>query len=797
MKKFSLSVSDFALPAPRRGSIDSFSGLGRGPLVGLEIHQRIQEQRKIDFPNYTSEMWISQTFERQGYTFEIGGRVDGFFSGNPCKIEEIKSSFNTQELAKRLQTSVDDHPYCLQLKTYGYFYEMNFGVKPGLELLLVSSRDEGEQMQLPLILEKPNYEEWLERRLLELVEEARLLEKLIKRRKKAAKDLQFPFENPRPGQLQLMEAVDEGLQKKQILLIQAPTGLGKTMGTLYPSLREALNRGQKVIYVTPKNSQHGVAENALSLLQEKGAKLRSLTVTAKSKMCLKSEPLCNPEYCEYAKDHYTKVAENKLPEVLAKKKNLQSRTFKKLGEEYQVCPFELQMEALSGIDTVICDYNYVFSPYSSAARLAGGLLQPKSKPNLVIDEAHNLPSRARDYFSPSLSVSALEDLKRKSENFYRPFRSELFSLLDEAILLVKNSGAGSKVACKIELHQQPLLEMDQLIKSFLSRYLTSAIEIYPGDAAMKLSFYWSEFISALEFVSFHANEFFTTFYPEPAKIKITCCDASLMIADRYDDFSQVVAFSATLKPFEYYRRMIGLKDRNVKSFEFSSPFPEEHRKLIVIPQISSKYSQREKNYPRIAETLQKVINLKKGNYIAFFPSFEFMERVHRLFVSPAGFQVLKQERFLKRNDVDQVLEKLSQPETAHMVFAVQGGVFSEGIDYPGRMLIGAFVIGSPLPVFNLENESLREYFEENYSSGFDYTYTFPAMAKSIQAAGRVIRSESDQGLIILMDDRFLHPSFVQTMPADWFKESPQELTSQSILTDVAHFWEKTESKLYF
>ncbi len=791
MKKFPLSITSFSLPSPRQGSIDVFSGFGRGALDGIEIHQRLQARRLLDFPEYKPEMWMSRCFEKGGYSFDIGGRADGLFPGSSPKIEEIKSSFNIIELEKKLRESEYNHPYCLQLKTYGYFYWLNYGVIPELNLVLVSSRDEDEMIEIPLTLNTQSYEEWLELRLSELVQEAQWVEKLIKRRKKSSKNLKFPFENARPGQSELINSIEEGLGENRPLLVQAPTGLGKTMGVLYPSLKEALARGQKVVYVTPKNSQHSVAENAVEHLQETGAQIRSLTLTAKSKMCMKSEPLCNPEYCEYAKNYYTKVAENKLVEVLSKKRNLQARTFKKLGEQYQVCPFELQMEATQSVDAVICDYNYVFSPNASSARLAGGVFQPKSKPNLIIDEAHNLPSRARDYFSPQLSISVIEDLQRNLNNFPKNFISEFRELLEEALLLIKNCGEAVREPCKINLEMEAFFEYDQKIKNFLSRYLKSPIEILSGDPVMKFSFYWGDFVASLETVALNPSEFFITFHPSPATLKITCCDASVLIADRYEDYSQVVAFSATLKPFNYYQKMMGLSDKNVKLQEFNSPFPKSNRKLLFIPQISSKYSQREKNYPRIAETIQKIIALKPGNYFAFFPSFDFMEKVLRVFQPPAGFGILKQERSMRKNQVDAILEKLAENNSPQMVFAVQGGIFSEGIDYPGKMAIGAFVIGPPLPVFNLENEKLREYFEENYSAGFDYTYTYPAMAKSIQAAGRVIRSETDQGLIVFMDDRFLNPSFAQSMPTDWFEESPHELTSQNILAEVAQFWDES------
>jgi DNA excision repair protein ERCC-2 len=794
-KKIHLSLTEFALPCPRKGSIEAHSGFGRSTALGIEIHQQVQAARLADHPEYKAEVSIEHQFETDDYIFEIMGRMDGFFVHDHLpKIEEIKSTFNIYELSRKLKEVGDEHPYCLQLLTYGYFHWLQHKAVPELSLHLVSTRN-GETLDLGLKLNLETYEKWLKLRLDELTEEVRLAEKRIKRRKKAAADFKFPFAKPRSGQVELIETIFEGMKENRPMLIQAPTGLGKTVGVMYPTLQEALQRGQRLVYLTPKNSQHSVAEDAIDRLQETGAPIKAMTLTAKSKMCLKNEPLCNPEYCEYAKDHYTKIAENKLIEQLSKKRSLKAKTFKKMAEEYQVCPFELQLDAAQDVDTVICDYNYVFAPRSAFGRLANPGLISDGKPNLVIDEAHNLPSRAMDSYSPSLSVFVLEKMREPLNLIPGKFRREAMEILDECIAVVKACApADLQKACQIQPPIASFLDQDSSLRAFLSSYLNSDIEIQPRDPVMQLCFYWSEFTAALEYVSGGHKPFFTTFHPFPASIKITCCDASEMLKDCYKDYSQVVAFSATLKPFDFYSQLSGLPAETLKTAEFVSPFPKEHRKLLIIPQISSKYSERERNYPRISEAIAKIARLKRGNYIAFFPSFDFMERVLNLMKAPEGFQILRQERNMKREEIQFVLASLADPGSAHILFAVQGGVFSEGVDYPGEMVIGAFVVGPPLPNFDLEREKMREYYETHYASGFDYAYTYPAMAKAVQAAGRVIRSESDRGIIVLMDNRFIQPSFSKSMPQDWFEESPREAVSDQILNDLSAFWDSQNSK---
>lgn len=793
LKKVSLSVTEFALPSPRVGSIDAHSGLGRAQMTGIELHQKVQADRKANHPHYRSEVPLTHTFEFEGYAFEVGGRVDGWFEASDSsdetsvRIEEIKSSFNVYELSRRLKDAGPTHPYALQLRTYGYMHWLASGKEPALSLHLISSRNQ-DTTDLTIRLDRRDYEVWLKTRLSELVAEAKRAEKRARRRKKAARALAFPFEKPRSGQVELIATIEEGMRDESPMLIQAPTGLGKTVGVLYPSLRDALSRGQKVVYVTPKNSQHSVAEDAIARLQDSGAPIKGMTLTAKSKLCMKAEPLCNPEYCEYARDHYTKVTENELAAQLAKKRSLSAKTFKTMAETYQVCPFELQLEAAQEVDTVICDYNYVFAPRSALGRVGGLQLEQEGKPNLVIDEAHNLPARAMDMYSPSLSSAVLESFRDDLKKLPPRFKSDALFLLDECIAAVRGAAPADGKSSKIDPPAASFLQQDVRLREFLSAYLNSEIEIAPRDAVLRLCFYWSEFTDALEFVGSGREEFFTTFSPNPPTVRITCCDASAMLKECYDAYGQVVAFSATLKPFDYYSKLSGLKTSRLKTAEFQSPFPKHHRKLLIIPQISSKYAARERNTSRIAETIHRISALKRGNYFAFFPSFDFLSQVLAAFAPPLGFNVLRQERQMSRDDVDEILATLQREDEAHIVFAVQGGVFSEGIDYPGKMVIGAFVIGPPLPHFDLERETMRNYYQSHYSAGFDYAYTYPAMAKAVQAAGRVIRSETDTGIIVLMDDRFMQPSYAKSMPGDWFEHSPREAVSQSILKDVSQFW---------
>lgn len=774
------------MPAPRRGSIETHSGYGAPLKDGSEIHRERQRAAKESDESYESEVSIAGVFERGDYAFHVEGRMDGIFRLEVPHIEEIKSTFNIWELSKALKDKYEDHPYVLQLLTYGYCFWKKEGLRPSLSFHLISTRN-GESTDVDIQFHHKLYEAWLDRRLDELCHEALKAEKRLKRRETVATQFPFPFERPRPGQIELMEKIEESFKADRRLLIQAPTGLGKTAGVLYPSLKEALSRGQKVVYVTPKNSQHAVAEEAVERFQSNGSKIRSLTVTAKSKMCLKAEPLCDPEYCEYADGHYDKLSQHKVKSVLEKKKSFTAKVFTNLAKKFEVCPFELQLEAMDEADVVICDYNYVFGSNSFLDRGAELSMGKEGKPNLVIDEAHNLPARAMGYFSPSLSLSVLEKIGEDMTKLNKKFAQDGRSLARECGSLIKELSPKSSKTEEITLEIGPFLAMESELRLFLTRYLESDVEIKPQDAVLRLTFYWNEFTQVLrQVIESGRKEFFMTYQPD-GTMRINCCDASTELRPKYDNFEHVVAFSATLKPFDYYARFMGLDEKTERA-EFETPFLKENRKLLIIPQVSTKYSERSRNVARIADAMAKIIALKEGNYLAFFPSFEFMEQVFREFKAPASLRVLKQERKMKNVDVESVLTELKSERLPTLLFAVQGGVFSEGVDYPGEMVIGAFIIGPPLPLFEVEREWMRNYYEMNFKAGFDYAYVYPAMAKSIQAAGRVIRTEKDKGLIVLMDSRFLEETYAKTMPKDWFTDSPKELVSSKILNDVSDFW---------
>ncbi|MBX9689341.1 MAG: DEAD/DEAH box helicase, partial [Candidatus Obscuribacterales bacterium] len=624
MKTIQLAVRDFALPLPRRGSIDVHSGYG---LLnqGQEIHEEIQQQRKKEYPYYRSEVKISHNFEIEDYKFAVSGRIDGIFDQHPVLIEEIKSTVNIHQLKAKLELNAD-HPYILQAKTYAYLYYKQHALIPELRLHLVSSTNKQQSEDFALKLDLQEYESWLEKRLQELQADMQKLEADIMRRIEIASKLEFPFKHAREGQLDLMASVENAIKERKHLLVQAATGLGKTMAISFPSLKEALARGQKLIYVTPKNSQHSVAEDAVEHLKKQGQNLKALTLNAKSKICFKPEPICTPEYCEYARDYYEKVYEHKLIDLMAEKAQLNFDAFRAIGEEFQVCPFELSVDAIGRADIIVGDYNYVFSPRSLIGRITQLNDLIHEKPNLVIDEAHNLPDRACDYYSPAISTLSFDDALQQTKLLPPGLSIEAQAIIQKSIAIIKSSADTKRKESKISLNPDLFSEQDKRWKEFLARYLQSGQDTQSKDAIVRAANAWSQFT---ESIGNDGDNFFVTSKHNPkfTELKITCCDASAYLSDTYSEFANAVAFSATLKPFDYYSRLIGFKSENTLTTEKNSPFPKENRKLLVIPQVSTKYSDRARNYDKIAEAIKRITAIRPGNYFAFFPSFDFLSEV--------------------------------------------------------------------------------------------------------------------------------------------------------------------------
>ena len=769
------SVRDFVLPLVPSGSLDGSLSLRLeedAAAQGTRLHGRIQKRLARENPGLRCEQPVAWTFAREGFECLVRGRVDAIFP-DPA-VEEIKTTYRPQGLIRALAAD-PLHPFLQQVRMYAWILGRTEGAAPACRLRVVSLLDETEAL-LDVAFDMDAFSRWVEFQVEGL--HAQVLQAAARsaERRRIGRQLAFPFATLRPGQERLRTVVEEALDSGAPLLLQAPTGLGKTAAILYPGLQKALADDLRLFYLTPRNSQQAVAEAFLRRLRDAGHPLRSVTLRAKERICPQDEVQCHPEVCPRASGYYDRLQASRVLETLAALGCADSEAICEQADAHCLCPFELSLDAARNADVIIGDYNYALSPSATLVRFFGA---EAARNLLLLDEAHNLPGRAVAWFSPVLDLDQLKALKRPRRGDKKGLRAGFLRQLDRCVKLV---GAQAGPHREIELDPDLFTVEEQRIRTLLGKAGTEGSELAPSHPLVQLHRQWSEFSGVLRERS---DTQLLTWSP-PGRLQITCVDASAHLKARFSAVAGTVLFSATLKPFEYYERLCGLAESRQE--EIPSPFAKGNRCLLLVPQISTRFRRRSREAPRIAEFLSKVLPLRRGNYLVFFPSFDFLEQTQPL-LDLLDFRVLAQPRRAGPGELDPILAALRH-ERGLVVLAVQGGSLAEGIDLPGDALIGCVVVGPPIPPFDLERRLTQAFFDRSCGEGEAYTTTYPAMAKSIQAAGRVIRGPDERGLLVFLDDRFLEPGFARCFPQDWFLESPREAVSGRILADVARFWEQ-------
>jgi DNA excision repair protein ERCC-2 len=777
MDRITRSVRDFVLPLEPSGSLDasiSFQLEEDAAAQGTRLHTKVQKRLAREHPDLQSERTVLWTFERDTFECMVRGRIDVLLPGPPPVLEEIKTTFQPQRLLRALEAD-PWHAFAQQVRMYAWIHAQSSETTPSCRLRVISLLDEAETLiEVPFDL--ASFRTWVEGQVQGL--HAQHLQDLARaaERKAAGDRLGFPFDTPRPGQVRLLELVKEAMQTSAPLLVQAPTGLGKTAAVLYPGLQKAMAENLRVFYLTPRNSQHVVAEAFVRRLVEAGHPVRSVTLRAKERICPQDEVLCHPDICPRAKGYYDRLKESKVLDQVASLGCADSPAIQALADEHQLCPFELSLDAARNADVIIGDYNYALSPSATLVRFFGEK-EAQARNLLLIDEAHNLPSRATAWFSPALEVAQLQALKKAWKGKRTSSKGRFTRQLDRCLKAVASHEGPNR---KLDLDPALFNTEEKRIRDLIAKATAEGLELAPSHPLVQLFRMWSEFSAILRE---RTDAHLITWTP-PGRLQITCVDASLHLAERFEPLAGAVLFSGTLKPFDYYARLSGLTKPMCE--EIPSPFPPEHRCLLVVPQVSTLYRRRDQETPRIAQFLSRVLPLRHGNYLVFFPSFEFLEKTLP-FLDLPGFRILVQPRRATAEALDQILTSLAE-ERGVVVLAVQGGSLSEGIDLPGEALIGSVIVGPPIPPFDLERRLTKDYFDASCGEGEAFTYIYPAMAKAIQAAGRVIRGPEERGLLAFLDSRFLGPAFAQCFPQDWFQHSLQEAVSDKILADVAQFW---------
>lgn len=758
-KQVRISVRALVEFVLRSGDIDNRrSGAAQKDAMaaGTRIHKKIQKRMG---GNYRAEVPLKYTAldEEEDIELLVEGRADGIFEEDGIvTIDEIKGVYMDLE---RLTEPVAVH--MAQAMCYGYFYCCDRDLD-GVRIQLTYCNLETEEIRrFHEDRSKEELEVWFRSVIHEYFKWARYLCHHELQRNQSISGLEFPFPY-REGQRDLAVAVYKTISRKKRLFIQAPTGIGKTLSTIFPAV-QAMGAGKasKVFYLTAKTITRTVAEEAFRILRSRGLVFTAVTITAKEKLCPMEKTECNPETCPYAKGHFDRVNEAVF-DILHLEQEMDRETVLRYAEKYRVCPFEFCLDISSWTDGIICDYNYVFDPN---VRLKRYFADGASGDYLfLVDEAHNLVSRAREMYSASVYKEDFLEVKR----IIKGKSPRLERQLDRCNKLL--------LSMKRERGDWQLLEdVTGLAAGIMTAfsYMETFMEEFPEfpERETVLDFYFClrDFLNVYEELDGHYRIYEENREDGSFLVRLFCVDPSRLLSRCMDQGASTILFSATLLPVRYYKTLLSGNQEDYAVY-VNSPFPEENRLLMVAEDVSSRYTRRSPSeYRKVADYIRIVTQSRPGNYMVFFPSYQYMGEIEEILEEePLKADLLVQGQGMGEAEKAEFLEEFEK-ERSHSLaaFCVMGGVFSEGIDLKEERLIGVIVVGTGLPMVCVEQEVLKGYFDETEEKGFDFSYQYPGMNKVLQAAGRVIRTPGDRGVILLLDDRFLRRDHLELFPREW------------------------------
>jgi len=740
---------------------DIVSGFGSQTMMqdGAKIHREYQDGSEEE--DYHAEVLLSCIVESELLDLEISGRADAvFIDGDVAVVEEIKS---TRLSLKGLSRDTDP-THWPQALCYAWMLIREEGLD---EIQIRLTYVQAESKKTRSFIEKYTAEE-VNRQFQVIVDEylrwCDLRRKWEIVRNESLAEMNFPYPAYRRGQRELAVAVYRGLRDEKTIFAQAPTGIGKTLATVFPALK-ALGEGkvEKVFYLTAKTLTRTVAENTLDQLRSRGVRFRCVTLTAKEKICLNEKVACNPQDCAFAKGHYDRI-KTALWDLFEHEEVLSRDVIIQYAQKHRVCPFEFSLDTSSWSDGVICDYNYAFDPrvYLKRFFLFGGDYA------LLIDEAHNLVDRAREMYSAEICRSVWRHLGKeiKVDN---PKLATAVNRIARWLLGCRNLElTGEPPALVLKEQPDDLIENLQRFMTVAEKWLVKGISTPWRESLIDRYF---EAASMVRISEFYDERYVTVYRKEKRDlwVKLYCMDPADPIRKACAKGKGTVFFSATLTPMNYYLRMLGGNEKSVQ-MQLPSPFPKEHLLLMLDRTISTRLRDRDQSYDRITEAVAEMVSAHIGNYLVFFPSYKYMEEVVTRFQSKGlDVRVMVQAPKMAEIDREAFLSEFDFPAegTSLVGFAVLGGIFGEGIDLTGDRLTGAVIIGTGLPQVSPEQEVLKGYFDEMMGTGYDYAYTYPGFARVLQSLGRVIRTESDRGVALLIDERYGWSSYYSLFPRHW------------------------------
>ena len=788
-----LSIGDLLAGIIFPGSVQLVPRLRSRAAMGRDLHARYQAAQQSRIPTYQAEVTLRQQLQVDDYTVHVHGRLDGLYETNDTLVvEEIKSLLVPREQFDAIEPG--KYPtYERQLALYIALLQRQHDRPVRGDLVLINLTDNactvlaveaGDDDRETLIVEPV-------RRIL-----ARYEARVARAARRVPAAVVFPFDAARPHQEAMIEHVDKTIRDRECTLISAPTGIGKTVAAIYPALQHALRDGLRVFFVTAKTTQQTLAAETLRRFAGHGAKFTAVHLQAKAKSCLNEVFYCHESVCEFAHDYAGKLERSGVVDTLLQLPVIGPAVCGDTALLHRVCPFELSLDAAVEADVIIGDYNYVFDPGAYLRRFFQD--EPYDDCILIVDEAHNLYSRGRDYYSPVLRQQALRQLLMhcagQPTHLFRDFESFFQDLDNEITLLPHGSEDTTEVATllRVEPPVERFADLRQRLEGLMVDYAIYRRRAGPitGDGDVVQEFYYL-FQRFCDVLSLGGDEFSYLYqhHDEGAAFKILCKDASRFLHERLQGFHSVIGMSATLTPFPFYQDVLGMPPERSTVAEFPSPFPERNRRILVVPDVVTTYRERQRDAPLAARVIEAVVAQQPGNYGVFFPSFAYLRMVRTSIRQVPAHRVIEQAPTMSEAERQRVLQRLrQQDEEPLLLLGVQGGIFAEGVDYPGNMLKGVIVVGPGLPRVDGEQELIRAYYEEKYARGFAYAYLYPGMNRVVQSAGRVIRSETDVGIIVLVDKRFSHGNYASLFPSYWYARTPRELVTDKFQQDVADFW---------
>ncbi len=807
----------------RSGDIDSGTGRMDADVMqaGSRLHRKLQKGMGS---NYTAEVPLSVSVplldEEERFWLVIEGRADGVIrrEDGGFIIDEIKCTYRDVN-----QFEAAEQVHLAQARCYAYMLAVKEGgiVRPEPDTKAVRSRSEeapenGDALTAGVQLTYCNLETeqmkrfseeltlselsaWFAALIKEYAKWAAWERRWKKQRNASVKELQFPFPY-REGQRDFAAGVYRSILREKKLFAMAPTGVGKTISTVFPAVKAVGESvAEKLFYLTAKTVVRTVAEETFSLLAEHGLRFKTVTITAKEKICVLEKPECNPFSCPRAKGHFDRV-NDVIFEILTKERTITREIVERYAEQYSVCPFELCLDLTLWADAVICDYNYVFDPNVALKRFFAG--EQKNNYVFLIDEAHNLPERAREMYSATLWKEEFLTVKRL--------------LGKQAPKLTKQLEACNKELLRLKRECDSFTEQKEFgtLALTLLRFMTECEEYLkeekrPGterEAVLNLYFAARHFLAMYDF-SGEDYRYYASYGEDGSfYVRVQCMQPARALAEQLKKGKCAVFFSATLLPVRYYMEELGGTEEDYAIY-IPSPFLKERRGLFVGTDVSYRYTNRGREmYEKTVEYLLEFIAAKQGNYLVFFSSYRMLAEVGALLeqrlnllsddTDQTGNEALdvpimlhRQRTGMTEQEREEFLAAFSaDARETHLGLCVLGGVFGEGIDLKGERLIGAAIVGTGLPLVCDERELFRRYYDEKNGSGFERAYLYPGMNKVQQAAGRVIRTMEDKGAVLLLDERFAGGQYTALFPKEWYPY--KTVTLSSLPEALRDFWEK-------